>query len=80
MSKVVHGILYLSRTRAVLILYRAGCFWLDLQGMIQNSIQNAFPPSGRLRRSFLPPQCSREGSGAGLQVAYRVETTSEVCP
>jgi len=67
---IAPGILYLSCTRAVLILYLTGCFWPDFQGVLK--IFSKYFPQGRgpLRKS-LPPQCSRISRLRSLQVTDR---------
>jgi hypothetical protein len=41
--KAAQGILYLSCTDPVLILYYAGCFWLDFQGVLKILFTVPFP-------------------------------------
>jgi hypothetical protein len=61
-------ILYLCCTDPVLILYWAGCSWLDFQGVFKILFKVPFPHSVRLLRKFLPPQCSRGWRMRSLQI------------
>ena len=54
MLKEGKGILYLSCTDPVLILYWAGCFWLDFQMGFQDSFQSAFSPQWSAASEFPP--------------------------